>query len=225
MIERDSLSQLHTDLERKGFALVDWPEDGPLDSLAVQLGKPVPSAPGRSLVDVLVPQPGGASLPGTLSSLHGVGSFPFHTETAHWRTPVDWVILRCVNPGAGNRPTLLIDGLSLHFRNNEIRQLTRSLMIVRNGSRSFLAPLVMSENTQLLFRHDPGCMRPSSKGDQHLKEVFERRLMNANPTEIAWKSGQCVIFDNRRMLHSRAESSTADFDRCLERIYIVKERS
>ena len=180
--------------------------------------------PGRALVDILVPRPQGVAPSSTLSALHGVGSFPFHTETAHWRTPVDWVILRCVNPGSGNRPTLLIDGFSLNLKNTEIYQLTRSLMVVRNGARSFLAPLAKQDNESLFFRHDPGCMRPVSKIDRTALNIIENRIIRATPTEVFWETGRCLIFDNRRILHSRAASQVVDFDRRLERIYVVRKR-
>ena len=97
-----SFSRLRIDVERVGFHFFDRYEDVPLASLAAQLGHPVASAPGRPLTDLLVPQTCDDSQPGTLSSIHGVEAFPFHTETAHWRIPVDLVILKCINPGAGN---------------------------------------------------------------------------------------------------------------------------
>ena len=220
-----SLSLLHRDVSRAGFHLFDWGENAPLESLALRLGRPVASVPGRPPVDVLVPKTREDSQPGTLSFMHGTDAFPFHTETAHWRAPVDWVILKCVNPGAGSRPTLLIDGLNLGLEDAEIRRLTQSLMVVKNGSKSFLAPLVTRESERLSFRYDLACMKPASNGDKTALHLLGQGLMHATKTDITWKAGQCLIFDNRRMLHSRAGSSIADPDRRLERIYVVKMRS
>ena len=223
-MSRISLSQLRLHVERDGFHMFHWPEDASLESLAIGLGHPVASVPGRSTVDILVPKTREDSMPGTLSSMHGADAFPFHTETAHWRHAVDWVILRCVNPGAGNRPTLLIDGWDLGLEKNDIKQLTQSLMVVKNGFRSFIAPLLTRESEKLSFRHDPACMKPASKRDKAVLRIFEAALANAIQIDITWTVGQCLILDNRRLLHSRAVSSTVDFDRRLERIYVNKER-
>lgn len=216
-----SLSRLHHDLNRTGFCLYDEPKDLPLESLAFRLGQPVPSFPNRPNVDVLIPKAREDSMPGTLSSMHGVNAFPFHTETSHWRHPVDLVILKCVNPGAGNRRTLMIDGYSLNIDDKEVDQLTHSLMVVRNGSKSFLASLASRECNRLLFRYDPSCMKPASHSDYSALKLLEHSLVTATTTEITWKAGQCLILDNRRIFHSRASSSINDSDRRLERIYVV----
>ena len=220
-----SLSLLQQNMSDIGFHLFDSNESEPLEALALNLGRAVPSGPGRPAVDVLVPKPREESQPGTLSSMHGTDAFPFHTETAHWRDPVELVVLRCVNPGAGNRPTALIDGWNLSLNDVEIGRLTRSLMVVKSGSRSFLAPLVKRKSGRLDFRYDSSCITPATHGDKIVLNVLEQGLRDATQTVITWKAGQCLIFDNRRMLHSRAGSSIADYDRRLERTYVVKMRS
>ena len=220
-----SQSRLHRDLNRVGFHLFDGSEDLPLEPLAFSLGQPIPSLPQRPNVDVLVPKTREDSPPGTLSSMHGVNAFPFHTETAHWRHPVDLIILKCVNPGAGNRRTLMIDGYGLNIDDKEINQLTHSLMVVRNGSNSFLASLASRGCNRLLFRYDPSCMKPASHSDYSALKLLEHSLVTATRTEITWKAGQCLILDNRRIFHSRASSSIDDSDRRLERIYVVTRES
>ena len=223
-MECTSLSKLEEDIGRAGFCLCEWLEDAPLDALAMMLGCPIASVLGRPLVDVLTPKAQDESQPGTLSFVHGRSAFPFHTETAHWRVPVDWVILRCVNPGAGNRPTILVDGWDIGLEEDETRRLTQSLMVVKSGSKSFLAPLITEENGLFSFRHDPGCMKPASVSDKPALDILDQRLSEASRTVIQWNAGQCLVFDNRRMLHSRADSSVADCDRQLERVYVVRKR-
>ena len=211
-------------LERDGYHLFHCGVDASLEELAIGLGMPTASVPGRPPVDVLVPKTQEDSQPGTLSHLHGDGVFPFHTETAHWRTPVDLVILKCVEPGAGNRSTLLADGWNLGLDSNKVTQLTRTLMVVRNGRKSFLAPLVTQEDDRLSFRYDPGCMRPTSTDDAVMLDTLQTRLLYTEQIRIVWRRGLCLIFDNRRMLHSRDESPIPDHDRRLERIYVCKEK-
>ena len=220
-----SLPQLYESMCSAGFYLFDGARELSLESLALKLGHPVSSGPHRPLVDVLVPKGRVDSLPGSLSSLHGVNAFPFHTETAHWRRSVDWVILKCVNPGAGDRPTMLIDAWDLGLEEDEVTHLTKSLMVVKNGAKSFLAPLVTKERERLSFRYDVACMRPTSDIDRTALNVIEKRLGGARPTEIRWKPGQCLVFDNRRVLHSRADSTIADPDRRLHRIYTIRSGS
>src|SRR5436309_1678455 len=45
----------------------------------------------------------------TLSSRFGTSEFPFHTDTAHWQKPAQYILFHCVSPGRGDRPTLLQD--------------------------------------------------------------------------------------------------------------------
>src|SRR5258708_33000235 len=55
------------------------------------------------------PQPVHSAKQNTLSSRYGTDAFPFHTDTAHWDQPARYLVLYCVNPGEGNRATLLQD--------------------------------------------------------------------------------------------------------------------
>lgn len=209
-------------LERDGYHLFNCGKEGSLEELALSLGKPVASVPGRPPVDVLVPKSKEDSQPGTLSYLNGDGAFPFHTETAYWPNPVDLVILKCVEPGAGSRSTILVDGWNLGLDRDTVKRLTRTIVVVRNGRRSFIASLAKLEDDRLSVRYDPACMRPTSSEDAIMLNTLQTSLSNADHTRIVWKSGQCLVFDNRRMLHSRSESSVPDPDRRLERIYVYK---
>src|SRR5438876_672320 len=51
--------------------------------------------------------------PNSLSSRHGTGMFPFHTDAAHWRHPPDYLLLYCCNPGGANRVSLLLEAAAL----------------------------------------------------------------------------------------------------------------
>ena len=220
-----SSALLRSHVTSTGFHSFDVPTRAPLEALARRLGHPVASAPGRPPVDTLVPKPQEDSRPRTLSSIHGTHEFPLHTETAHWREPADLVLFRCVNPGAGNRPTRLVDGWNLGLKNAAVAGLKESLMVVRNGSKSFLAPLVTQGTDGIALRYDPGCMVPCSEYDKGLLATLERSLLDSIHTSIQWEAGRCVILDNHRMLHSRANTSIPDPDRRLERVYIVSEKS
>ena len=197
-------------------------EDLSIVSLASRLGLPVASALGRPMIDVLIPSGTGHAMPGSLSSKYGMGGFPFHTETAHWRRPIDWVILRCIDPGAGGRATELVDGWELNLKDREMAALTRSLMVVKNGSKSFLAAPVQKGICGSMFRYDSACMSPAFKTAKLAISVLQDRLDEADRRIVDWKAGRTLVFDNSRMLHSRATATTVDTDRKLERIYIVR---
>ncbi|MYF23220.1 MAG: hypothetical protein F4209_10855 [Chloroflexi bacterium] len=220
----ETLSLHCADLQAVGFHIFDPPKEEPLESIANRFGQPSALGTGRPAVDVLVPTRRGASRPGTLSFIHGTDAFPLHTETAHWRNPVELVLLRCVSPGAGRRPTLLVDGWDLGLGDTAVAQLAQSLMIVKSGARSFLSSLADLGHQRTDLRYDSACMKPATDADRRILEGFEDVLAAARPHTVSWEPGQCLIFDNRRMLHSRAGSPVADRDRRLERIYISEKR-
>ena len=219
-----STAWMRDELSKVGYCAFNLGMHEPLESLANGLGSVVSSAPGRPVVDVLSPRPRHVSHLTTLSSVHGDGAFPFHTETAHWREPVELVILRCIEPGAGSRPTLLIDGWQLGSNDAAIDKLAQCRMLVKSGSRSFIAPLLERKGDRLKLRYDSLCMVPVTDHDgAHLKR-FEQELERTSETSIRWRAGRCLVFDNRRMLHSRGASKVVDYDRRLERTYIGKLR-
>ena len=214
------LSKLSLEVKRTGLFLFDG--DLSITSLAYRLGRPVASAPERPMIDVLTPSVSAHARPGSLSSKYGTGGFPFHTETAHWRRPVDWVILRCVGPGAGDRVTELVDGWGLDLRDRELTALSRSLMVVKNGSKSFLAAPIDNGIYGRIFRYDSACMSPAFRDAELAISILENRLNDADRRIVQWKTGRTLVFDNSRMLHSRGTATTLDTDRILERIYLVR---
>ena len=213
------------ELADAGYCIFESPRAEPLESVAQRFGPTMPSKQGGAVVDVLIPRHRETARPGTLSFAYGTDAFPFHTETAHWSEPVDLVLLRCVNPGIGNRATHLIDGWDMGLGNADLAQLAGSLMVVKSRNRSFLSPLAVRLGHRTDFRYDPSCMKPATVSDQAALETLEQALNATAPLTVSWQAGQCLLFDNLRMLHSRGHSHLADQDRRLERIYIAKNRS
>ena len=213
------------DLQAAGYCIFEPPQEESLESLAHRFGPTIASRPGRATVDVLVPKDREASRPGTLSFVHGRSAFPMHTETAHWPRPVELVLLRCLRPGAGKRATLLIDGWKLGLSDADIARLTQSLVVVKNGARSFLSSLVDRREHRIDFRFDASCMRAARDSDRAVWQAFEQAVQAAPARPISLRPGQCLAFDNRRMLHSRGSSPVPDHDRRLERVYVAEMRS
>ncbi len=73
-----------------------------LGDIRVDLRSPEP-------IRTIRPQPMNEAKANTLSSRYGMGSFPFHTDVAHWSEPAHFVLLYCEHPGSGARPTHLQD--------------------------------------------------------------------------------------------------------------------
>ena len=205
--------EVHLSLEQSGFCVFEMDEGQSLDSIALDLGRPVPSVLGRSATDFLSPRAPDEAKSGTFSSIFGMGSFPLHTETAYWYRPIDILILRCINPGQGNRPTVLVDGWRLGFAEDEMNELTSSLMVVKSRSNSFLAPLLTPSEQKASFRFDQNCMKPATKLDRLAFEVLVNGLSKADKIEINWTRRTCLILDNHRVLHSRGTSAIPDENR------------
>src|SRR4051812_7783605 len=80
-----------------------------LFGLAAGLGVPTATRSVGALCDTLLPTEANVAKPCSLSKIHDIGEFPLHNDTAHWLTPCRYVMLECISPGRGGRPTLLMD--------------------------------------------------------------------------------------------------------------------
>jgi hypothetical protein len=88
--------------------------------LAARLGTPVALRSDGSLCDMLMPTVAHAAKPRSLSKIHSVGEFPLHIDTAHWLTPCRYIMLACVSPGSGSRPTLVLDTRQLPLNEHQM---------------------------------------------------------------------------------------------------------
>src|SRR6202000_1586974 len=100
----------------------------------------------------------------TLSSRHGTGAFPFHTDGAHWREPPRFLILHCDDDGEATRPTLLCP-VSLSSAAG-YSAFERDPWVVDTGKRCFLVTLAVRRGSPIQLRYDAACMRPTSPGMQ-----------------------------------------------------------
>jgi alpha-ketoglutarate-dependent taurine dioxygenase len=188
---------------------------------ATRLGAPVPVRPGGPVLQELTPIKAEDAPPHSLSSAHGVGAFPFHTDAAHHRRPPRWVVLRCADPGAENRSTLLADALRLAFAERQWRALERTVWWVRSGGRGFPASIVKRARDGIRIRYDRGCMTPADLAFTLAGEFFEQALRQISHVRLEWQRNDMVIIDNWRMLHARAAAEGLDAgSRRLQRILV-----
>lgn len=210
------------ELESRGFSVAPNLPCDALLPLAEQLGRPTPDKRDPAIVRDLLPRPAFTSTPNTLSSRYGEGPFPFHSETAYWDLPARIVLLYCVDPGSGNRPTLLLDLLS-NIRADQRDALARDLWVVRYTRRPFLTKVLSSVGKRLLVRYDKDCMRPIQDGCAS-EELMTTLCARERAQAVSWQPGLLLAIDNFRLLHGRGEADSPDPGRHLRRVLLREER-
>jgi alpha-ketoglutarate-dependent taurine dioxygenase len=63
-------------------------------------------------------------------------------------------------------------------------------------------------------------MEPVTTGAKTLLTTIRDQVERSPKISIPWLSGDLLLLDNHRMLHSRGESSRPDPDRLLKRILV-----
>jgi hypothetical protein len=209
----------HRSLRAHGFHYQPGVEARDCLAVANSLGVPVGDARNPEPLRLIRPQPLDKAKTNTLSSRYGLGAFPFHTDAAYWPIPPRFILFYCVNPGSGDRPTLLVDPqewllsdpIRLALCNEVWRVTTR---------RPFLCTVGTQGDNGLSVRFDEACMVPVTSGAQDVRETVRASLGSSSKTKIQWNEGDLLIVDNLRLLHARGEAAHADEDRVLARILI-----
>jgi hypothetical protein len=203
------------------FALSSFHESHMRDQLlglATGLGTPVATRPGGRLCDTLLPTEADAAKPHSLSKIHAVGEFPFHIDTAHWLTPCRYVMLACVSPGSGCRPTLLLDTRQTQLNEHQASLLHSTPLRVTNGRNSFFSTIL--SKMRAFVRLDSGCMTATTPDGAEALAIFSKGN-SADIKTIHWEAGMVLVIDNWRLLHSRGHAYGSDSDRKLLRISIL----
>jgi L-asparagine oxygenase len=191
-------------------------DDAQLLDLVSVLGDPTATKRNPELIRRIAPVSTRDAPPNTLSSRYGTGSFPFHTDGAHWREPPRFLILYCDDDGEAVRPTLLCP-VSLP-PGAQLSALERDPWFVDTGRRCFLAPVAKRCDSWFELRYDAACMRPTSAGMQSERVV--RKLLCAPTSRIDWKRGDVLAICNTRCLHARGPAETEGRERVLARVLI-----
>lgn len=208
-------------LAESGFFLATdiWLTDFQLLAICQRLGTPVASTRHSELIRGIQPEPLARANPNTLSSRFGLGSFPFHTDGAHWRNPPRLVVLYCVNPGMGKRETILSNVSSARVTPAEKNTLMREVWRTTNTERSFLCQVLSEKKGNFRFRFDTACMAPRTP-DHQSEEILLSLVDRVPRINIAWAKGTFLVVDNQRLLHARGESKSYDTDRLLKRVLL-----
>lgn len=171
------------------------------------------------LIREILPQQVVDAKKNTLSSRYGTGSFPFHTDCAHWDRPAQYLLLFCVNPGEGRRQTLLQDSQSWTLATDEEELACRALW--RTGHvRSRLCTVCERSVRGLTVRYDTDCMRPMTAEAREVALLLEANIEKSQQCEIDWEENCLLVVDNRRMVHARGKGELPDKSRVLKRILV-----
>lgn len=214
------------ELEDVGYIRLNIPDlnEEELIAISKQIGRPVETRLGAKIIDRLSPKEQEDSHKNSLSRIHGLHSFPLHTDTAYFKLPVRYILLYSQNPGSGDRPTYFYDTHNLTSHDNELRiELANVLFKVINGRYSFLTTIYNCHQNKYFFRLDRDCMKATSLEGTELLTKIDNLICPEDLFETKWRSGDLLIIDNWRFLHARGESKMVDNDRLLLRISI-KER-
>src|ERR1700674_5823593 len=174
-------------------------------SVSRQWGEPIPARRDGELVDILRPQDLSEARPRTLSSTYGLRAFPFHNDTAHWTTPSRYLCLACVDPGEGQRTTLLVSLASTLALNGTAAGIGEGVFLIRSGRRSFYSSIASRGRPWL--RYDPGCMMPASSLALNAWHQMQNVIASRTPTPIHWQKGDLLVLDNWTVLHGRSEAA------------------
>jgi len=210
------------DLHEHGWFLTETFEDEDMLQLARSLGIPLPSRPASPLIDPLRPVSRSQAHPFSLSAQHGAGAFPLHTDTAHWRTPARYVLLRAVGVHNDSRATLLLDSRSLPLEAADHCLLKRAVFAVRNGRSSFFSTILPEDERFLRF--DRGCMSPRTPSARHALCIIAAAEASCSPVEINWAANRTLVLDNWRLLHGRCDGGRPNKDdRLLQRVLVAQK--
>jgi hypothetical protein len=192
-------------------------------SLATSLGEITPSRASGPPVDELRPKPSSDAPPRSLSALHGLGAFPFHTDAAHHLIPPRYVLLRLASESPSARKTLVAP-IPRRLAQRDRRSLEHDVWIVDGGRGRFLTSILSHPEGRSceMFRFDEGCMRPADRVFGAARAVM-LRVLASHSRAIEWVPGRTIALDNWRTLHAREGAPPKDAERVLERVLVSEQ--
>jgi alpha-ketoglutarate-dependent taurine dioxygenase len=209
-----------SELKERGWMLVDGiASQSDLLELGKSIGTPVPT-PNGELVKEIRRSSASAARPGSQSALYGVGSFPLHTDTVFWATPVRYVLLR--GYGDTRRPTTVMsfaDMLS-ECDSKFHSLLEKSVWRISAGNKMFYCSLCFRCESSLGWRYDSDLMYPANPAAVEVHPILRRLVHQSNMPGITWTGNTAVIFCNWTTLHGRGPQPLDEGIRVIERLYV-----
>lgn len=206
----------YIELEQKFWTIFQADNLGNLLSLAKNIGEVIPSRKNSiDLIDTLTIKSKDAGNPKSLSALYGNKDFPFHTDGAYLTEPPKYVILRSPKQ-IRNCPTLICNP---NFTAVDKKKLMKNVWLVNGGRGKFYSTMLEDNNSDYRIRYDLACMRPALANFKSSEDIMASVILSTNKQEVNWDANRCIIFNNWKLLHSRADATNSE-DRILERVWI-----
>ena len=155
------------------------------------------------------------------SGHYGFGTFPLHTDLAHWVLPPHYLLLRCI-VGSNDVFTNILSWTPIVdlVGTASIRKavfITRSRRI---GCSGLVRALTGYHGTEVI-RWDPIFLRPLNQHARTLACVMLDPTWNRAVMKIPLNEpGDTVLIDNWRMLHGRSQILAQSSARHIERVYL-----
>ena len=185
-------------------------------AFAIAIGEIIPSRKNSNdLIDTLTVKSESDANSKSLSALYGKNDFPFHTDGAYLANPPKYVILRSPNP-IQNCPTIICKP---NFKTVDANNLRKNVWLVNGGRGKFYTTMIEDIDNDNRIRFDLACMRPALPDFKYSADLMESAIKTSEKQVINWKKNQCIIFNNWKLLHSRADATNST-QRILERIWI-----
>lgn len=221
-MKKPSQSQLIAAVSEKGFMFLPsyFPQASTRDIIS-RFGT-IEKLPGIDEIQDLIPKRASESPPNIYSGNYGYGSFPFHTDLAHWYQPPHFIVLRCVK-GTRSVRTHLIDSLEIIKalgRDNLRRTLVQPRRPIQ-GNRCLLRILEESSLDKSTFRWDSLFIKPSTDHSSKMCSAIEKSISKMKRLDFLFENpGDTLIVDNWRMLHGRSPVPATQRDRKIHRAYV-----
>lgn len=136
----------------------------------------------------------------TLSSRHGLGPLPLHSDFVTEAIPPRYIALCC--PVNRSADTMLFEGAAIAEGLGSSAK--AALFRVATGHHYFTARFVSQRAADSLYRYNADCMTPLNAAAIKVIDAVSSALP---PTVVVdWGSISTIIFDNWRFLHSRGPS-------------------
>jgi L-asparagine oxygenase len=214
-----SIQRILSTLRQTGYFLTEGVATCQLTDFLALLGPIVVDPRSPELMRDIRPQSFDGANPNTLSSRYGTAGFPFHTDAAHWIEPPRFLILYCLQPGSGSRPTHLQDSLKWDLSEEDTLATTREVW--KSGHLNpHLCTIRFRDDDRYALRFDEACMRPMTARAARLGTRLSNHIKKAAVVDVRWSAGMLLVVDNRRMLHARGNSLGPDPDRLIRRILV-----
>ena len=215
-------------LEASGWARINTTSGASRDELgktmleaAGALGRPVPSLPGRPLVEWLSTVPERTRRPNLTALPRKAARFPLHSDTAHWPVPARYLFLSCFEPGEAGRATLVWRFDKTVFTGSQLDTLRGEPVLFVTGRNSFYSTVLSPSRP--FVRIDLGCMRAVTSAGHNVLGMLKEVLESVTPARICWRKGGLLLLDNWRVLHGRDSTEVPDAARTLGRTLIRNE--